>query len=89
MPEDRNTLAWGGVGKIWFMLHSRADLQITVEPNHSSSKLYILCYHLVALLYSLPDLCFLCTAPGKAHRAAVTLGLHKAAAGRLGTEATS
>lgn len=41
------------------MLYNRADLQIIVEPNScSSSKPYILCYQLVALLYSLLHLCF-------------------------------
>lgn len=49
------------------MLYNRADLQIIVAPNSCSSKPYILCYHLVALLYSLQHLCFQHWALGVLH----------------------
>lgn len=56
------------------MLYNRVDLQIIVEPNYSGSKPYILCYHLVALLYSLLNPCVQCLAPGKAQPAVLTRG---------------
>lgn len=87
MSEDLHTLAEGG--KSCFMLYNRVDLQIIVESNYSSGKPYILCYHLVALLDSLLNLCFQCRAPGKANCAAVTLGSHRASAGRFGREAAN
>lgn len=62
------------------MLYNRADLQIIVEPNSHSSKPYILCYQLVALLYSLPHLCFQHRALG----AAFTLGLPRTSQEALG-----
>jgi len=67
------------------MLHNRIDLQIIIEPNYSGSKPYISSYHLVALLYSLPNLGFQGLAPGR-HSVLLLPRVAQGVCGRLAME---
>lgn len=67
------------------VLYNSPDLQIIVEPKSCSSKPYILCYHLMALLYSLLHLCSQHSALG-VHMVLRLPGLTQDLPGSFGTE---